>query len=369
MTISDQPVSTAPSAEETPRLTVKSVLRRIRLGEYLAVGWIGFVLSIHLWQGSSIKNLFQGQFAFPFFIPFFIILCRHLVPLLWTAIRKLSWTVELSTRGGESRPALRTALNFSSELESGRKLMHLCRDAAPLYVFGLFYPMTDFVLRVLRGDKTYDALLSQLDLLIFRCHLSVWSQQFITPGLSEYLSLCYFLHGIIALIIVFFVGLFHSRVLLVEAMQGFILISMIGFVLYILVPGVGPMYSLAALYTQDITGGPMTQANFTITDMLRAHRDVFPSLHVAISGLMLVYAWRANRIFACVMAPLILGNWVSTIYLRYHYTVDVVVALLLIPAVYFTVQWWVRTFPESMAVATKTTSPMDTVDSPPVKPH
>ena len=37
---------------------------------------------------------------------------------------------------------------------------------------------------------------------------------------------------------------------------------------------------------------------------------------------MLWYSARYSRTLLIIVAPLIIGNWISTIYLRYHYAID-----------------------------------------------
>jgi membrane-associated phospholipid phosphatase len=74
-------------------------------------------------------------------------------------------------------------------------------------------------------------------------------------------------------------------------------------------------------------------------DFARIHRDVFPSMHVAISCLVWLYAFRNSRPLFWLLSPLILSLWVSTIYLRYHYLVDVAAGLVLAPASFLLANW------------------------------
>jgi membrane-associated phospholipid phosphatase len=57
--------------------------------------------------------------------------------------------------------------------------------------------------------------------------------------------------------------------------------------------------------------------------------DVFPSLHCAVSGYILGFSFRyQRREFWLLLLP-ICGLWLATIYLRYHYLVDVLFGLAL----------------------------------------
>jgi membrane-associated phospholipid phosphatase len=66
-------------------------------------------------------------------------------------------------------------------------------------------------------------------------------------------------------------------------------------------------------------------------DFARIRRDVFPSMHVAFSFLVWLYAYRHSRRLFWVLSPLVLSLWVSTVYLRYHYLVDCVAGFVLVP--------------------------------------
>jgi membrane-associated phospholipid phosphatase len=68
-----------------------------------------------------------------------------------------------------------------------------------------------------------------------------------------------------------------------------------------------------------------------MTDFLTAsyssgtnYTDIFPSLHCAVSAYLLFFdlKWSRRRFTLCVL-PCI-GIWLSTIYLRYHYFVDII---------------------------------------------
>ena len=52
-----------------------------------------------------------------------------------------------------------------------------------------------------------------------------------------------------------------------------------------------------------------------------------PELHVGISSIVLWYAWRRGRTAFAIALPLVIANWISTLYLRYHYMVDVLARL------------------------------------------
>jgi membrane-associated phospholipid phosphatase len=103
----------------------------------------------------------------------------------------------------------------------------------------------------------------------------------------------------------------------------------VGFTGYVLVPAGGPYLAFPDLFPMPLTGGFITDLN---RDMVLAgsnHVDVFPSLHCAVSAYILGFAYRHHKgEFWCLLLPVI-GLWVSTLYLRYHYFIDVVCGFIL----------------------------------------
>jgi membrane-associated phospholipid phosphatase len=168
-----------------------------------------------------------------------------------------------------------------------------------------------------------DALLQQIDNFCVGTNLSLRLQPLVDPALTEILSLCY---------ILFFPYLLFSMIyylcgelgLLKKFMVGLFTIYGIGFLGYSLVPAAGPQHALADQFTAPLTGGYITRWNAAVVAAGSNGVDVFPSLHCAISSFFLFFdrrhrPWR----FKLYLAPCV-GLWVSTIYLRYHYAIDVV---------------------------------------------
>ena len=106
------------------------------------------------------------------------------------------------------------------------------------------------------------------------------------------------------------------------------LLSYIG---YLLVPAIGP-----ALHSAISRQGTCRFPQFikTIQDALNTleknKTDAFPSGHTAVSLVCLYYAWkeREKMLFA-VLIPVVTGLLISTVYLRYHYVIDVVAGIAL----------------------------------------
>jgi membrane-associated phospholipid phosphatase len=168
-----------------------------------------------------------------------------------------------------------------------------------------------------------DAALQHIDQLGIGTNLSLRLQPLTHPALTEFFSFCYilFFPYLLFSLIYYFCG---DVALLKKFASGLFTIYGIGFLGYSLVPAAGPYVFLADQFTKPLDGWWITKWNATIVSAGSNKVDVFPSLHCAISSFLLFFdrrhrPWR----FKLYLVPAV-GLWLSTIYLRYHYFIDVV---------------------------------------------
>ena len=221
-----------------------------------------------------------------------------------------------------------------------RPYWEIVRDWFPFLAILLMYYS-------LWGDSTHllvrhdcDGELIALDQRLFGFQASVAIQRFITPTRTAWMAFAYFYHILNIPLVGCFVYLWRPRARFREMMSGLMVITFLGLIGYVLVPAIGPLYSLHQVYTVSLSQ-PVAIFNqqLAFMDLARIHRDVFPSMHVAISFLVWLYAWRNSKALFWAVSPLVLSLWVSTIYLRYHYLIDVAAGLLLAPASFLLANW------------------------------
>jgi membrane-associated phospholipid phosphatase len=121
----------------------------------------------------------------------------------------------------------------------------------------------------------------------------------------------------------------------------------LGYFLYVLFPAAPPRLVLAPEYTKNLYGYPQffSRLNAEAFALLPVDsRAAFPSLHTAVSLVMLVCAWRHLRPWFWFALPFVLGLWASTIYLRHHYVVDLLAGFALAPVALLVAprldRWW-----------------------------
>ena len=221
-----------------------------------------------------------------------------------------------------------------------RPYWEIVRDWFPFLVILLMYYS-------LWGDATHllvtkdrDAALIALDQRLFGFQASVALQRFASAPLTAWMQFAYAFHIWNVPLVACFVYLRRPRARFREMMCGLVLISFLGLVGYLLVPAIGPLYTLRNQYTVGLSQ-PLAIFNrqMDFMDYARIQRDVFPSLHVGISFVVWLYAYRNSSRLFWILMPLVLSLWVSTVYLRYHYLVDCVTGLILAPASFGLANW------------------------------
>ena len=213
-----------------------------------------------------------------------------------------------------------------------RPYWEIIRDWFPFLVVLLMYYS-------LWGDATHllitsdrDTTLIALDQKLFGFQASVALQRFVSRPLTAWMDFAYFFHILNVPIVACFIYMRRSRKRFREMMSGALVVSFFGLLGYVLVPAIGPLYTLRDQYTVPLTQ-PLVLFNRQVEfmDFARIRRDVFPSLHVGISFLVWLYALRNSRWLFWLLSPLILSLWLSSVYLRYHYLVDILAGLILAP--------------------------------------
>jgi membrane-associated phospholipid phosphatase len=210
------------------------------------------------------------------------------------------------------------------------------------------------------GDATHllvttdrDEMLIAWDQRLFGFQASVEMQRWVSPPLTAWMEFAYTFHILNIPIVACFIYLCRTRARFREMMSGLLVVTFFGLLGYLLVPAIGPLYTLRDQFTVPLSQ-PLEIVNRQIDFMnfARIKRDVFPSLHVGISFLVWLYAFRNSRRLFWVLAPFILSLWVSTVYLRYHYLVDVLAGLVLAPLCFLLANWLFRHWGEvGLAVA------------------
>ena len=173
-----------------------------------------------------------------------------------------------------------------------------------------------------------DAALLQMDRALLGETPAVALSRAIHPAVTEVLSGCYLLF-FPAVLAAFVAAILRPNPYGVSLFNGLIGIYALGFFGYTLMPAMGPHLAMPDAFDVPLTGGFLTKANATLVQKGSNHVDVFPSLHTAITVFLMGWLWRHHRrLFPVFLLPAV-GLCAATLYLRYHYAVDVAAGILL----------------------------------------
>ncbi|MDA8099475.1 MAG: phosphatase PAP2 family protein [Nitrospiraceae bacterium] len=174
--------------------------------------------------------------------------------------------------------------------------------------------------------RRYDDLLIAADrLLFFGRHPTVLLEGIISPPLTAALQIAYVSYYGMAVALGIVLLAKNRRREFDEAVFGIVLCFYLSYIGYLLVPAVGPRYTLAGLQTADLAAASWVSAIRNALDGLENTKtDAFPSGHTAVAVMTLYYAVKfREKGLTALLIPCVAGLVFSTVYLRYHYVIDV----------------------------------------------
>ncbi len=229
--------------------------------------------------------------------------------------------------------------------EPGSSLFML-REMLPFLLCILIYTNLHDTIGFVNPNDIHGALLA-LDIWLFGVEPCLWAEQFYTRDRTEVFQLFYMSFVLIAPAVPFLLLKQKRFEEFRRAALSIVLCFYLGYVLYLVLPAAPPRIVLAGEFRKNLGGDPLfasMAADGVISLLPTDSRAAFPSLHAAVSLLALGLAWRFTRGLFFVLLPLTLGLWVSTVYLRHHFMVDLFAGFALAPAAYVLApkldRWW-----------------------------
>jgi len=179
------------------------------------------------------------------------------------------------------------------------------------------------------GSRIRDDLLVAIDKLLIGGDLSIMAQQLYSKPLTELMSLGYMLFIVFLIFSFFYYGITAELFKLRAFCVGLFTLYAFGITGYTIIPAQGPLVYLADYLTVPVEGYFFTWLNEAMVKAGSAGYDVFPSLHVGVGLYLLLFFSRFDRgIWRAYLIPFVLLV-ISTIYLRYHYCIDLICGMLL----------------------------------------
>lgn len=221
-------------------------------------------------------------------------------------------------------------------------LWTILRRAYIIPLFFFIFEQNQYYVRII-NPNLYDDVLIAWDFFIFGCNPTEWLSQFRNPFLTEILQLSYILY--------FFMPLtqgieWHLREKNNEydRFAGLIVLSFyLSYLLYYLMPAIGPCFTL-----HDYTKVYEEFQGLLFSDYFRAmvdfgrgipfgapnpaaytSVDCMPSAHTSITLLNMYFAFKYKSRLKWMYLVFGVLLIMSTMYLRYHYLVDIIAGVML----------------------------------------
>ena len=247
---------------------------------------------------------------------------------LFSAAVNPGWTELLATYALLAA-AIMAAAAYRTKLAPSRRGFHVSVAATVITVFMVFNSLGVLIASI-RPTK-FDPLLIAVDQALFGVHPTVWLERLITPlltGLLQFAYISYYLIPVSLGVVLITRGRYRE---FEQVLFGILLCFYLSYIGYLLVPAVGPRFTLSHLQTADLLASPLiAKIQNTLNSLEKNKTDAFPSGHTAVSLMSLYYAWqeREKKLFA-VLLPMVTGLIFATVYLRYHYVIDVIAGVAL----------------------------------------
>lgn len=185
------------------------------------------------------------------------------------------------------------------------------------------------------NTTTLDRELYELDLALFGMEPSVVLDRVVTPVTTEWFAFFYFGYFFLLALHVIPILMFSRRArVLSEFSLGMLIVFCVGQTLYMLVPGYGPYRAIADQFQRPFPHGMWLDLVMRTVASGGAQMDIFPSLHTAGPTFISLFSFRHRdkmpfRYTWPIVVFFTANIMVATLFLRWHYIIDVVAGFAL----------------------------------------
>jgi|GEM_PF-813688 len=215
-----------------------------------------------------------------------------------------------------------------------------------------------------------DVELMHMDEVIFGAQPTLWLERFLHPLVIDYFMVAYALFLVYPYFYLFYLYQKNQLPVFHRAMLAQILSLFVALTMFITLPAKGPRHTFEAAnhheyatqnlpeYTLPLQGihsdfllrwtgkASLFQLQYDMWNQIeRVKTDCLPSMHTCLCLIVLIYAIRYRHLFKWKKVSLafwIIGNlslFFSTVYLRYHWVVDVIAGALLAVVIYYLTEY------------------------------
>jgi len=180
------------------------------------------------------------------------------------------------------------------------------------------------------NTTTLDQKLYEFDLALFHFEPAMAWDRYVNPATTEWFSFFYFGYFLLMAVHVVPLLFFGRRKQIVgEFTFAMLILFSIGHTLYMVVPGYGPYRAMADAFQNQFPNGPWHQLVMNAVHQGGAQMDIFPSLHTGAPTLLALFSYRNRKEMPFrytwpVVTFCTVNIIIATMFLRWHYLIDVV---------------------------------------------
>ncbi|GAB4327584.1 MAG: hypothetical protein Kow0037_01250 [Calditrichia bacterium] len=203
------------------------------------------------------------------------------------------------------------------------------RNWYPVFFLPLFFTEMHYLVPII-NNRIYDLKLIQFDKFI------TWGCQVIDLPLKNeawlsILQLGYVSYYFLPILLLSFLYKKGKMQAFDDAGAGILMMFYFSYIGYVLVPAIGPRYFLTHLENPLVGQNTIfLWVNHMLNFLENIQWDAFPSGHVAIAGGVCYYSHKFFRPLFPIMLLFFMFILLSTVWLRYHYFIDLVAGIALI---------------------------------------
>ena len=206
--------------------------------------------------------------------------------------------------------------------------LQFLRDWYPLSTIAIFYfemgKLTQMVFQ-----RYFDETIIRWEKQVFKGMPSLeLSERFPSIILSEILHLCYFSYYVIAVFLAAWLYLGGRIGPFQETVFAETLTFNLSLLCYPFLPATGPRYLFEKIQGK-LSNGFFFRLTHSIVSRGSSKGTAFPSSHVSLSMIVLLYALRYDSTAFLILLPMCIGLLLGTVYGRFHYAIDALVGAAL----------------------------------------
>jgi membrane-associated phospholipid phosphatase len=229
----------------------------------------------------------------------------------------------VETNTGNPQPPTFNLQPATPNVQPATTWLAVARSWYPLILIPLTYKELGYVIHLIHPHD-FDRELALIDHRILGVDPVIWLDRLNYPIVTLIMQasyLTYYLSPVVLALVLWRGKRFGDYQFFLFVILLGLYVSYLG---YIAVPAIGPRFFLSPGQVKPFGGPGVAAIRATLDRMEGITRDCFPSGHTELTLLVLFCAHRFHRKLFYILLPIGMALILSTVYLRYHYVIDVV---------------------------------------------